>query len=249
MSAHHTATAEPQPSKEQPAAPQTPEPLFAVLIELEGVAFNGRKAAYELLRDALKEQRIDFSPTHFSRHCLLAAPDFYVANLLEALGAKKTSAEKFIEDIKSGLDMFYASSQVKLDKHVLHVIEEARKRNIAVGVLSALPRETASMLMSRLGLKEQGGQLFTFDDVEAEYPRADTWLKIAKAMSKSPRACVVFAGDAQSCRAALAAGMHCVALPDEFTAFQDFGGADMVLDDLGEMAPGELLDAVLPRVP
>ena len=70
-------------------------------------------------------------------------------------------------------------------------------------------------------------------------------LKIAKAMSKSPRVCIALVSSMASCKSALSAGMRCVALPDAFTSFQDFGGADVVYEHGDEVAIEELLKTML----
>jgi beta-phosphoglucomutase-like phosphatase (HAD superfamily) len=55
-------------------------------------------------------------------------------------------------------------------------------------------------------------------------------------MSMSPGVCVVIATCSMSSKAAVSSGMRCVVIPDKFTAFQDFGGADYVSDELDEAA-------------
>ena len=74
----------------------------------------------------------------------------------------------------------------------------------------------------------------------------DATLKVAKEMSKSPRQCVVLAGTMESCKSALSAGMQCVALPDRFTAFQDFSGAQEVLESQEDLDPQELGEVLFP---
>ncbi len=50
-----------------------------------------------------------------------------------------------------------------------------------------------------------------------------------------------------SAKAALSAGMRCVVVPDEFTVFQDFSGADVILDLESEFDPDELLNMLCPQ--
>ena len=45
-----------------------------------------------------------------------------------------------------------------------------------------------------------------------------------------------------ACKGALTAGASCIVVPDEYTAFQDFGGAMMVLDSLRDEKPDTMQD-------
>jgi beta-phosphoglucomutase-like phosphatase (HAD superfamily) len=54
-------------------------------------------------------------------------------------------------------------------------------------------------------------------------------LQLARKRNVKPRAVLVICTSAPACRAALAAKMNCMALPDAFTSHQDFSGADGVL--------------------
>jgi beta-phosphoglucomutase-like phosphatase (HAD superfamily) len=80
------------------------------------------------------------------------------------------------------------------------------------------------------------------------YPRADAWEGLARAMSILPGRCVALATSGDACKAALAAGMRCVAVPDRFTAFHDFSGADLVADrGLDDASARRILDLLEAR--
>jgi beta-phosphoglucomutase-like phosphatase (HAD superfamily) len=65
-------------------------------------------------------------------------------------------------------------------------------------------------------------------------PTAQDWLQLAKEMGISTALCTVAATSASSSKAALCAGMRCFAVPDRLTAFQDFSGADYVIESLDD---------------
>jgi beta-phosphoglucomutase-like phosphatase (HAD superfamily) len=47
-----------------------------------------------------------------------------------------------------------------------------------------------------------------------------------------------------ACKGALTAGATCVAVPDAYTNYEDFSGAKLVLESLGEVPVKEILDLV-----
>ena len=83
--------------------------------------------------------------------------------------------------------------------------------------------------MSGVNLKHE-----CFPSADQIYPTAETWSKLAHHCGLAPRRCVALVSSAGACRAALAAGMRCIGVPDEFTAYQYFGGADFLVNKLDE---------------
>jgi beta-phosphoglucomutase-like phosphatase (HAD superfamily) len=166
--------------------------------------------------------------------------------MLEGLELNKVSADKLCDDLRSGLDMHYSARDIQISPALMAIIEGALERGIEVAAICAMPEKTAETVMKNTGLADKGVQLFSYDDVEETFPRADIWMKIANSLSIGTRCCLVLASSAVACKSALSAGMRCLALPDVFTAFQDFGGAEQVMDDLGEVPTNELLDTLFP---
>jgi beta-phosphoglucomutase-like phosphatase (HAD superfamily) len=71
-------------------------------------------------------------------------------------------------------------------------------------------------------------------------------LKTAKSLRRTPRQCVVLAGSASASRAALSAGMRCVVLADGYTAHQDFGGVDAVIEPGADCDVVGILNRIVP---
>ena len=77
------------------------------------------------------------------------------------------------------------------------------------------------------------------------FPRADDWLKMLKIAGIEDKTIVAVVSSQLACKGALTAGASVIAVPDQYTAFQDFSGAAFVLDDLGDVKPDVLLDQTL----
>ena len=50
-----------------------------------------------------------------------------------------------------------------------------------------------------------------------------------------------------ACKSAMSADLRCVAVPDDFTSFQDYSGADLILGSLDEMSAREIVNTVFPH--
>jgi len=239
----HTAAAK-TVTAGQEAAPASD---FAILFELEGIAVNGRAAAFEVMKSILAENGTTLQPHHFARYCLCPAPEHYVGRVLEVVGARKLSASKLIEDVKSGVAMHLTSQGKGLLPGVEALFNEAQRKGFALAALTALPEEDASTIIRKRGLDQWNISLFALNqDNAGDFPRADSWLKMAKALKRSPRQCVALGSSMTACKAALSAGMRCVAIPDSFTSFQDFSGCELVLESLSDVPLDELFTVLAP---
>lgn len=222
---------------------------FALLFELEFIALEARKATFELFQSLLSDSGVKLNPVQFSRYCLHPSPSFAVPALLESLEGKLPNEDKLIDDVSSGLAMYYSSGEAVLRPELKTFLDIARERNVDVGAMSCQDDQAASALIEKIGLDPDEIPVFAYSaGKHTVFPRADMWLKITKTLGKSPRNCVALVSSATSAKSALSSGMRCIALPDAYTGYQDFGGADAVIDSLADADLNELADLVFPAV-
>jgi len=87
----------------------------------------------------------------------------------------------------------------------------------------------------------ESGLLHHFEFVLAsgEYarhkPHPDPYLEAAARLGVAPERCVVIEDSVRGMQAAVAAGMHCLAIPHELTAGGDFSPAAALLEDIREV--------------
>ena len=83
--------------------------------------------------------------------------------------------------------------------------------------------------LERLGLRGFIGAIVTRDMVLNPKPAPDVYLKTAETLEVSPAYCVALEDSEPGCRAAKAAGMRAVAIPNQFSERQDLSVADLVV--------------------
>jgi len=222
--------------------------LAALILELDGVALDTRTILCKAATSALSKAGKKLNPGLFSRYGQHASAASLARNLVEKLDVSGLSAEDLAESLSQSLET-YLSKDAKLNAHVEKLIKAAQQRDLPVAVITALPEALAHATVERLGLTASHVRLFTFTDEEqGGFPRADVWLKVAKALGKNARFCVAVTSSQVSAKSALSAGMRCVVAPDSFTSHQDFGGTDVILDTWEDLSANDVLDAVVPMV-
>lgn len=202
----------------------------ALLFELENIAVDGRKLIYGAIQKILDTKGIKVKDYTFSRYALNASLKEFVTTVVE-VNKKHLSVDKLVDELESriGTDLLKNSSSVK--GGVQKLLKRASERNVSVGALSALHEPVAKELVEKLRLSDTTQALLCSNNGCRLSHSADSWLKLARNMSARPSRCLVLASSRTSCKSALKVGMRCVAVPDSYTSFQDFGGADMVTDE------------------
>lgn len=223
------------------------QPEGAVLFELEHLAMNSRKALYDILKSMLKDVKVDFTVPLFSRYCLLQPPEQVLAELPDKLGASKTDGKKFKEDALNALKYYYQSSDIEPETGLVEVLKAAGENNLAVMAVTLLDEDVARKALEQAGLTELGVSCYPYDKKSQTYPGADVWMKACKEIGVQPRQCLTLVTSMEACKSSLTAGMRSLVVPDEFTSFQDFGGANRVLEELTEAKPLEILEPLLPH--
>ena len=102
--------------------------------------------------------------------------------------------------------------------------------------------------LRRHGIRELLDVVVARDDVRKVKPDPELFLLAAARLGSEPSACVVFEDSPNGIRAALAAGMRSVAVPNALTRPLERPPVDLVLDSLAERSLAEILER-LERVP
>lgn len=233
------------PTETKPATEKAKarEVLF---FELEYVAVNGRQFVFDTLKQVMKGKDIDVTPALFARCGLTPRPGKAIQAMIESSGRNLTTADQLTEQAESLLVKAFSEKAV-LNKDLPAIIKTAQGMNIQVVALSAWPEAVAKELMKKTGLDAMGVDLVAMDSMDPIFPRADHWLRILKQRGQDETPVIAIVASRAACKGALTAGATCIALPDAYTAFEDFTGAKIVLDTLGDLPAKELLDLVSRR--
>ncbi|NQT94351.1 MAG: hypothetical protein HQ559_16450 [Lentisphaerae bacterium] len=218
----------------------------AVFFELEYVAVPGRRIMFDVLKSVLADKGAEITPILFSRHCLHAPIATSLTELLKAVGKTRLSAKKLASDIAEGIRLSLADGGTKLNPGLARLLAAANERGMSAGALSGLNSSAATEMSGNLGLLDLGVIVLSDCVEDRVFPTRDSWLKLAGETKTGPLNCLAVASSAVGCRSAVSAGMKCVAVPDQYTEFQDFGGADHVTAELDDETITVALDAVEP---
>ena len=215
----------------------------ALIFELEYVAAKARGVEFEAVKSAAATKGVELTQVMFARSGMSPVHRTLVTDVLSLAGKKTDAIEKAVAEVDKAVDAY--CSEAELDAGLLKLIKATQARNIPVITFTALPKAQAEKLMAQLGLNELGVELVLPEEIKESFPRADDWLKMLKQCNKAHLTLVAVVSSVVACKGALTAGAACVVVPDKYTAFQDFGGATLVLDSLADEKPDTILELTL----
>jgi HAD superfamily hydrolase (TIGR01509 family) len=124
---------------------------------------------------------------------------------------------------------------------------DACNRSIKVGVASNSGFGWVDQGLERLGLRHFAEAIVTRDMVVNPKPAPDVYLKAVQTLQADPYYCVALEDSEPGSRAAKAAGMQVVAIPNQFSERQDLSVADLIVPSAESLSIERLLELVVNR--
>ena len=168
------------------------------------------------------------------------ASDFDPHSHLEELCGQQLDREEiWISRRKQYLDELSAQPILP---GVVDYLDDAERRGLKLAIASSSPENWVRGHLARLGLYQRFDAIKTADDVKRTKPDPELYLAILEALAQKPERALVFEDSPNGVKAAKAAGLFCVAVPNKLTAQLEFEKADLRLNSLAEIDLGDLLN-------
>ncbi len=126
---------------------------------------------------------------------------------------------------------------------VTELLEAAKRRGISTAIGSSSPHEWVDRHLKRVGLYEKFSYVVCRDDVGGvAKPAPDVFLHALKLLGVDAGAAAVVEDSPNGLKAAIAAGLRTVVVPNPLVTSLDFSGAYARFKALDEIPPDTLLD-------
>lgn len=152
---------------------------------------------------------------------------------------EKNRAEKVKELHLRKTDIFMDlidAGKIPLRPGVLRLVDDAIDADIRLAVCSTSSEKAVSNLVETLMGPERASkfQIFAGDMVQKKKPAPDVYNMAVDEMGLDKSRCVIVEDSGIGLGAALASGISCIVTKSSYTADEDFTGAAMVVDELGD---------------
>jgi beta-phosphoglucomutase-like phosphatase (HAD superfamily) len=211
-----------------------------LFLELDNIGYDVRNQMFEQLQKVLKSDGVKLSRVDFCKHALYDTPQKAADSLVNAIDGISMSADDLAAALQKGLDEYYAG-QSQASDIIKAFVESASSRDVMPVVFSMLSGDAMSHLLDQCGVPQDAVEMLSLSDSGDKALRAPVWMRMIRQYEAPVRRCMVVASSSTACKSALSAGMRCIGIPDSFTAFQDFSGAQRIFDSVDEVNAEDLM--------
>ena len=129
--------------------------------------------------------------------------------------------ESYVDEVMVRARELLLSAPPKLKPGVREILKWCREKGIKCAVASSAPRDCVEFNLRTTELRQYFDAVVTGEDVKNGKPAPDIFLKAAEELKVSPEYCIVFEDAFSGIRAAAAAGMQAVLVPDRRAAEEE----------------------------
>lgn len=203
---------------------------FAVIFDMDGVIFDTEVIALRCWGEAAKTLRLSGWKELYPQCIGITQPKtraLWVAHWGEE------NAEAFGKEILTIYDRDYAGRPVPQKPGAAEIIEALSERGIPIAVASSTPEARVRQHLGEHGFLPRFDAVIGGDRLQRSKPAPDIFLLAAEALGAEPERCYVIEDSFNGIRAAFAAHMHPIMVPDLLAPTEEIAGmAEVVAEDL-----------------
>jgi HAD superfamily hydrolase (TIGR01509 family) len=215
-------------------------PVRAFLFDFDGLILDTETASRAGWEWLYREQGFELPPDQWATLVgTIGAPWDPMRHLEELVGSPLDSDG--LNERRRAHELSLLETE-ELRPGVLQYLEAAERRGLKRAIVSSSSNRWIEMHLSRLEHAVGWDAIVAANhDVARAKPRPDLYLQACKLLEVLPAEAIAFEDSPNGVRAARAAGIFCVAIPNAVTRGLDFDEADLVLDSLADLPPEKLL--------
>ncbi len=212
----------------------------ALLFDFDGLILDTETPSFEAWRTIFREQGADLAWQDYIQCVGTHNTAFDAVSHLEGLtGRSQARADLNQRHLESARITIEGQA---LLPGVVELLRDAERQNVKCAVASSSDRDWVEGHLIRLGIRSRFAALVSRRDVAKVKPAPDLFLKALDLLGVEARNAVVFEDSLNGIRAARAAGVYCVAVPNSVTRALPLEEADLLLPSLAVKSLSEILD-------
>ncbi|RZL40319.1 MAG: HAD family phosphatase [Rubrivivax sp.] len=212
-------------------------PAFeAVVFDMDGLLLDSETLALDAMKAAADELGLDM-PADLRRQMIGVPADICRALVAGHCGSD-APVEALFADATRLLEAAVAAGRLHRKPGVGALLDELDRLSLPRAVATSSGRHRAQHHLAASDLLTRLDAVLTRDDVVRGKPHPDLYLAAAERLGIAPQRCLAFEDSYNGVRAAVAAGMPVVMVPDLLPATEEMRAvALMVVDSLREILP------------
>ncbi|MBN2981898.1 MULTISPECIES: HAD family hydrolase [Cohnella] len=194
--------------------------IKALIFDFDGTIIDTETAWYVAFREAYQRYEVDLSLEMYSG-CI--GTSLHAFNPYEYLMTElklPIDRDQFRVSVQERHAALMLQEAVR--PGILHFLDSAKAAGLRIGLASSSDRAWIDRHLEQLNLKEYFEVIRTKDDVREVKPNPELYLQVLEAMGIANDEAVAIEDSPNGARAAVAAGLRCVVVPNEITQSLEF---------------------------
>jgi HAD superfamily hydrolase (TIGR01509 family) len=195
-----------------------PRPVLAVIFDMDGLIVDSEVVYRQAILAAAAARGCDLPLALF--HQMIGAPIVQNRELLFAHFGEDFDIEALLADSAARFHEIFALED-RIKAGVVELLDELDARGLARAIATSSPRDSVERHLAPGGLLARFDAVIARGDYARGKPARDPFLAAARALAVAPEACLALEDSHNGVRAAHAAGMMTVMVPDLLEASEE----------------------------
>lgn len=204
--------------------------IKAIIFDFDGLIIDTETAWYLAFKEVLHDHNVDLPLDLF----------------VKCIGTKDTELNNYIEE-KLGKDKIDVIQKLAHDNHITKMesvdiragvreyLEDAKRLGLKNGLASSSTRTWVEGFLKQFQLFDYFEVIKTGDEVEKVKPDPTLYIKAVEALNINAAEAIAFEDSANGAKAAIAAGLKCVIVPNEVTKGISFEHYHLRINAMSDM--------------
>ncbi|MDQ8738335.1 HAD family hydrolase [Paenibacillus sp. LHD-38] len=198
--------------------------IKAIIFDFDGTIIDTETAWYHAFRDAYLEHGVELTLEQYSGCIGTSLHNFNPYEYLMTDLKLPIDKDAFRESVHLQHTSLMQSEQVR--SGILDYLNDAQDLGMRIGLASSSPRAWIDKYLEQLEIAHYFETIRTADDVAKVKPDPELYMQTLAALGVEASEAVAIEDSPNGARAALAAGMSCIIVPNTITKSLDFDKSD-----------------------
>ena len=216
--------------------------IKAIVFDFDGLIIDTETPAYEAFRDVFEEYGVELSLEAYSQCIGTSFAVFNPFNYLDECMGRKMDRDVVGRQVDKRHHKLLELATLR--PGVIDYLAHARELKLSIGLATSSPLSWITPYFDRFELHKYFDSITTADEVAKVKPDPELYLKSLVKLGVAGAETIAFEDSLNGLKAAKAAGLHCVVVPNPSTQHFPFENHNLMMSSMGEKALVEVINLI-----
>ena len=207
--------------------------IKAIVFDFDGTIIDTETAWYSAFRELYKQHGVDLSLELYSGCIGTSLHTFNPYEYLITEHRLPIDREAFRQEVR--LRHAALMEREEMRRGIRSYLDQAKEAGLKIGLATSSEKAWVDRFLPRLGIADYFDCVRTADDVVNVKPDPELYVRTLECLGVAPEEAVAIEDSPNGAKAAAAAGMHCVVVPNAITQYLQFDAPNYKLGCLTEL--------------